>query len=172
MPDPSKGPCPKCGKVVKITQAGGYWRHKCEPGPQQQSLPVGNQSVTPEMVISKYIETRDEISQHKKEYEQKVAALKDLQSKREKFLQGMMQKLDVEKLGGESGTVFFDWKDSAVVADREHFLEWVVGDWTQRKHFLESRVSKSAVKQGHEDGKSSPPGVNYTRVKGIKIRRS
>lgn len=174
MADQWKKPCPDCGKNVTWTKAGKPRQHKCEPKeqPQQLPLPTSTGGVTPEEVIAKYIEDRDTIATLKKEFDEKVAAIKDLQAKREAFLRGMMNQHGMEKIGTAAGTVFIDWKDSATVSDREVFLKWVADDWYERKHFLESRVSKAAVKQLQEDGETSPPGVNYTKVQGVKIRRS
>ena len=192
MADPWKKPCPKCNKVVTWTQKGEPRKHKCEeesqqtdqqstqPGqpsqqtdqPAQPAQPVQQTVVTPEMVIAKYIEDRDKIASLKKEYEEKTNAIKDLQEKRERFLLGIMNRQGMEKIGTAAGTAFTDWKDSATVEGREEFLTWVADDWYKRKHYLESRVSKAAVKQAQEEGELTPPGVTYKKWKGIKIRRS
>jgi len=183
---PERKPCNLCGKLVTWTQAGKPRQHKCVPKegatlPDQvqteevvtlATQPTSPSGITPDAVISKYIETRDEISALEKVHKERVKALKEFQTKRENYLQGMMQKLGVEKLGAGAGTVFFDWKDTATVEDPDKFKTWVHADWEAHKHFLENRVSKSAVKQRHEDGKTSPDGVKYVRFKGVKIRRA
>lgn len=173
MSDPSKINCPTCGKEVRKTKAGAPWHHKCEPGDkrEEQISPIPTDKVTPDLVVAKFIEDRDKLSVMKREYEEKVQEIKDLQTKRENYLQGIMNQNGLEKIGTVAGTAFIDWKDFATVDDGEKFKEWVVGDWIERKHFLENRVSKAAVKQYHEKGKLSPPGVSYKRIKGIKIRR-
>lgn len=180
MAEVERRPCPDCGKEVTWTQAGAPRKHKCIE--KQESQPAQEQptnqpaaqpgKVTPEVVIAAYINTRDEISQLKKKHEDEVAALKELQAKREKYLGGAMNKVGAESLKTGAGTVFFDWKDSATVDDGEAFKGWVQGDWEKRKHFLPNSVSKAAVKGLHEEGKTAPPGVSYKRFKSVKIRRA
>jgi hypothetical protein len=180
---PWKKPCPDCGKELTWLADGSRPRaHKCEPKERppsgegenvenaQSSQPTG--SITADRVIEAYVATRDEISKLKKAFDAQVADMKALQEKRENWLQGEMDKLGLNSFKGEHGTAFVKYKDSATVADRENFLAWVNGDWESNQHFLENRVSKAAVKQRLEDGKTLPPGVNYVKIKGVNIRRS
>lgn len=129
-------------------------------------------TITVEQVIEKYIETRDAIEAEKKLFDAKVADLKALQENREKWLMGALDKMGATSMKAPHGTVFIDWKDSAVVADAGTFLAWVREDWDERNTFLENRVSKTAVKQRLEDGQTPPPGINYTKVKDVKVRRA
>jgi len=131
-----------------------------------------SQPVTAEAVISAYIKTRDEIEAKEKAVKAEVAELKAVQEKRAMWLMGTMDKIGATSIKGNAGTCFVDWKDSATVSDAPAFLDWVHSDWEENKTFLENRVSKTAVKQRLEDGKTPPPGVSYTKVKDIKIRRS
>lgn len=127
---------------------------------------------TAEVVIAAYIKTRDEIEAKEKAVKAEVAELKAIQEKRAMWLMGTMDKIGATSMKGTSGTAFIDWKDSATVSDAPAFLDWVHSDWEKNKTFLENRVSKTAVKQRLEDGQTPPPGVSYTKVKDIKIRRS
>lgn len=182
-------------------------------------------AITADMVIAKYIETRDQIEAEKKIYEEKVEKLKEVQAKREQWLSaellrdtpssinadmaiteyivlrdagsalkaafdddkaklgGTMEKwaawlsremgkLGVKSLKSDAGICFTDTKASATVADGELFFNWVHEDWDKRRAFLENRVSKTAVKQRLEDGETPPPGVSYTTIKDVKIRRA
>lgn len=128
-------------------------------------------AITADQVVAKYVETRDLIEQKKKACEAEVADLKALQEKRENWLKTELDKLGVESFKTAHGTAFITFKDSATVSDREAFLDWVEGDFVERKHYLENRVSKTAVKQRLEDGEPPPPGVNYVKVKDVQVRR-
>lgn len=174
---PEKKPCPECGKVLTWLQDGSRPRaHKCEPKEETQvhptEQPQAPTGVTVDMVINAYVKTRDDIAAEKKIFDNKVADLKQTQEKREKWLQGEMQKLGVDSFKAEHGTCFTKWTESATVSDGEAFMDWVFADVEKRKHFLENRVSKAAVKQRHEDKKVSPPGVNFSRFKKVQIRRA
>lgn len=126
--------------------------------------------ITADLVIEKYIETRDLIESKKKALEAELAELKEVQEKRETWLRGKMDELGVTSLKSARGTCFVDWKDSATVSDWEQFLSWVKEN--EEYDFLEHRVSKTAVKQRLDDSQPPPPGVSYTKIKDVKIRRS
>lgn len=141
----------------------------------QEAAAVARPQVTADQVIAAFVKTRDEIAKLKKEFEEAEAKLKALQERRAQWLL-----VELDKLGGGEkasiktahGTAFVEFKESATVADKEAFFGWVEEDFATRKHFLESRVSKTAVKQRLEDGETPPAGVNWVRIKDVKIRRA
>lgn len=126
---------------------------------------------TVDQVVERYIQNRDLLDKLKKEYETKCEKVKDQQEKLTAFLMGKLNESGLESMKTQHGTCFVDWKDSATVADREAFFDWIEGDFIERKQFLENRVSKTAVKALLDDGETLPPGVNYTKIKDIKVRR-
>lgn len=144
--------------------------HVAERATQAQT--EAPQQITADMVISKYVETRDQMAAKTKALKEELADLKVLQEKRELWLQGELTKLGLDSFKSAHGTAFTTWKDSATVADRQVFLDWVHKEWEDRESFLENRVSKSAVKQRLEDGELEPPGINYTKIKALQVRRS
>ena len=123
--------------------------------------------------IAMYIATRDQIAEAKAKFELETDDLKALQERRESWMLGRLDANGATSMGKPGvGTCFVDWKDSATVADGDAFLNWVHGNWAVNKQFLENRVSKTAVKQRLDEGETPPPGVNYTKIKGVKVRRS
>jgi hypothetical protein len=129
--------------------------------------------VTMAAVIAKYIETRDEIAARKKALDLALADLTTLQEKRANWLKGQLTTMGTDSAKVEGvGTVFFDWKDSAKVDDPLLFIAWVGENFPGRKHFLENRVSKTAVKADLDEGINLPPGISYTKIKDVKVRRS
>lgn len=127
------------------------------------------QQITADQVIEQYVKTRDLILEKKRALEAELEDLEALQQRRETWLRGEMDRLGVDSFKTPHGTCFTDFKDSATVKDREAFFAWV------REHeaweYLESRVSKAAVKQALDDGTPPPPGVDYSKVRDVKIRR-
>jgi hypothetical protein len=138
----------------------------------EQREPPKPQAVTADLVIEKFIETRDEIAELEKKHKAKILALKDVQEKRSMWLSGELKRQGLESFKAASGTCFKDKKDRANVADGAAFMKWVGAEFEKRKHFLENRVSKAAVKQRLEDKKLSPPGINYATFEDVKIRRA
>ena len=135
------------------------------------TVPV-KQGITADMVIAKFIETRDLIAEKNKALKVELTALKDLQEKRTNWLKGELDKLGVDSFKTKAGTCFVDMKDSATVADGEKFMNWIHEEWEERRGFLQNSVAKGAVKQRLEDGEVLPPGVKYTKFKDVKIRRA
>ncbi|MDY0282399.1 MAG: hypothetical protein RBR35_17770 [Salinivirgaceae bacterium] len=125
---------------------------------------------TVDLVIAKYVATRDELEKMKKAFDAQVADLKALQEKRELWLKGQLDALGVESLRSAHGTVFTATKTSATVADWQSFLEWVVTN--DQFDFLEHRVNKTAVVQRLDEGDTLPPGTNFTTLKTVQVRRS
>ena len=129
-------------------------------------------SVNANLVIEKFVETRDLIAEKTKALKAELADMNDIQEKRIAWLQGELTRLGIESFKGAAGTAYEVVKDSATVADRDTFFVWVHAEWETRKEFLENRISKTAVKQRLEDGEVLPPGVNYSKLKTVQIRRS
>lgn len=172
---PEKKPCPDCGKSLTWLADGSRPRaHKCvdkEEPQQTEEAPAKPQGVTADMVIAKYVESRDEIAALKKDFEEKKREIDELQSKRARWLMGRLDEVGGESLKTKAGTVFIDYKESAKVSERETFFKWVGEDFEERSQFLNSAVNKTAVKQRLEDGETAPPGTDFVRIKDIKVRR-
>lgn len=169
MAEPERKPCPECGKEVTWTNAGKPRAHKCEPknnGGSSTSEGIFDK------IIGKYIENRDLIAAIEARMKSEVAELKEQQEKIENFLAGKMQTMGLSSIKSGKGTCFEKYRESATVSDRESFFEWVHANWEENRYFLENRVSKSAVKQMIEDGDVPPPGISFTRVRGVNIRRA
>lgn len=140
-------------------------------GPDKELIMPKKNTVSIDLVIAKYVETRDELEAKKKAFDLEVMDLKAVQEKRELWLKGEMDRLGVDSFKTAAGTAFVDYKDSATVSDPVEFFDWVISDWDARKCFLENRVSKAAVKMQLDNGEVPPPGVNYVKVKDVKVRR-
>jgi len=164
--EPDRKPCPDCGREMTWLADGSRPRaHKCQPEQPHTG-------VTVDRVIEAFVKTRDELAALKKEYEARAADAKDLQDRRANWLKTKMDVLGVTQLKGIHGSVFVDYKDSATVSDGESFKAWCHADWENRSFFLANSVNKTAVKQALDDGQPPPPGVNYTKIKDVKVRRA
>jgi len=130
-------------------------------------------AITPEMVIAAYVKTRDELAAMEKAHKEAKAVLKATQEKREAWLAAQMDKAGTSILKKEgAGTCFFKTDSSATVADGQAFTDWVMEDWDNRNHFLERRVSKTAVDAAVEAGEVPPSGINYSTVRVVQVRRA
>jgi len=178
--------CPKCGRApnrltsvpypappdLNVVECMCNWIgtvNELKPQKKETTMP---QKITVDMVIEKYVATRDLIAEKKKALDAELADLKTLQEKREAWLMSEMNRVGATSLKTPHGTSYIDTQESVSVADGQTFQDWVYEDWNERRTFLTNAVSKTAVKQRLEDGQAPPPGVNFTTFKGIKVRRS
>ena len=176
--------CPKCGRTPNRLTSVSYpappdlnvvecmcnWIGTInELNPQKKETTM-TQTITVDMVIEKYVATRDLIAARTKALAAELADLKALQEKREAWLMSEMTRVGATSLKTPHGTSYIETGDSVSVADWPTFFGWVQAN--AEFEFLTHSVSKTAVKQRLEDGQAPPPGVNYTTFKGIKVRRS
>ena len=135
--------------------------------------PIVKKQITANLVIAKYLETRDLIEAKTKALNAELADLKAIQGRREQWLTAEMDRIGTDTLKMKAiGTSFFEKASSATVADGPTFMAWVGEDFEARKTYLENRVSKTAVKQGLDDNIPPPPGINYTTVRVLRVRRA
>ena len=172
-PIKEKWVCAQCGKLTcEHEKLDGYALVSMDTFVKKEETASSTISVTADLVISKFVETRDTIAKIQKRHKEEIADLKALQDRRGLWLKGQLDEMGLDSFKTAHGSCFTVEKSSASVADRQIFLDWVHADWVSREGFLENRVSKGAVKQRLEDGEVLPPGVSYTTFKDVQIRRS
>jgi len=129
-------------------------------------------NVTVDKVVEAYIKTRDTISDIKREMEERMAELEKVQEKRAQWLDAKLREVGVENIRSEHGTVYYAKKESVRVADWDKVLEHIV--MNESWELLNKAVNKTAVLElmGEERDIRKMPGVNYTAVREITVRRS
>jgi hypothetical protein len=122
-------------------------------------------------LVAKYIELREKKAQYKAEYEMKVAKLDEVMDKIEVKLLEVFDQTGMDSVKTEFGTAYTSTRNTASVADREAFMDFVKtkDEWP----LLEVRASKTAVEQFRDanDG-DLPPGINWRSERVVNIRRS
>ena len=165
--EPARKPCPECGKEVTWTQAGKPRSHKCEPKEVTVTEPAKPGTITPDVVIAAYIKTRDEISA----LNAQIKGMNAKQAAKEQWLAQNMTTSNEIGMKTLSGSCHFNTVASVKTEDWERFFTWVHEDLESRKHFFERRVSKDATKQFLEEENVLPPGVGYTTIKKVVVKR-
>ena len=154
--------------AIEEAQMGNNRRDATKAEPEQPAKKV----ITADAVIAAYIKTRDAIEAEKKIYEEKVENLKAVQAKREQWLTSELDKLKLTSFKKTGiGIAFFKTRTSATMADATQFVNWIKEDWEGRNHFLEKRVSKTAVDEAIKDGQTPPPGTSYSSTRVVQINR-
>jgi len=127
--------------------------------------------MTLDTVVESYVKTRAKI----KELEDQISELKLYQTRKEEYLNNQMQLMGVENVKTAHGTAYTTVAESVTVADQEAFFTYVkdYGAW----ELMEKRAAKTAVLQVMGDKEEGgrpyppPPGINYTSIKKINIRK-
>lgn len=123
-------------------------------------------------VIEAYVKTRDRID----ELEAEISRLKKFQAKKDEWLMSQLSALNVDSVKSTHGTVYTSVAESVTVADAEVFFEYVRRN--EAWHLLERRASKTEVlnimgdKENDSRPNSPPPGINYTAVRKVGVRRA
>lgn len=121
-------------------------------------------------LVEAYIKYRDVKAQYKAEYDAKVHKLDLVLEKIETKLMAYMNETGLESIRTGAGTAYKSIKTTASVADRDIFLDFVREQdaW----ELLETRASKKAVEDYRSANDELPPGINWSAVATINVRRS
>jgi uncharacterized protein YchJ len=121
-------------------------------------------------LVAKYIAARDMKAKldaaHKTKLEPLVAAME----KTEAAILDFFNKHGIDNAKCEAGTAFKASRTSATVNDMDAFLAFVKEN--EAWHFLEKRVAKTQVDEYVEAHKDLPPGISYTRMAALNVRRA
>jgi septal ring factor EnvC (AmiA/AmiB activator) len=128
--------------------------------------------VTIDAVIAAYVKTRDSLDKFRKEFKEREAEIKALQEKRENWLASQLTATGQTSAATPHGTAFFSSTESATVADWDVLLDYILTN--ESYELLERRVSKTAVLEimGHKRDQAPPPGINYTSIRCVNVRRN
>ena len=128
-----------------------------------------DQTVNVESIIAKYIELRDAEDKAKADYNAIVAPLKAAREGLEAYLMKLANDTGQTSFGCGAGTAFITTETHCGVADWNAVLEFVQAEglW----NMLTKSVSKTVVKEYLDAHEQLPPGINWTAMKAIQIRR-
>lgn len=120
-------------------------------------------------VVEKYILIRDRRAARKKAYEAEDEKDESLQKQIEAKLLQAFEQTGVDSCSTEFGTAYKSSRTTASVADKEAFMTFVrdAGEWP----LLEVRAAKTAVEQYKSEHGDLPPGVSWSEMTTINVRR-
>lgn len=121
-------------------------------------------------LVAKYVELRDGIERIDKKAKEDKAPLAKAMEAIESGLMKLMQDQGVKQLKTEAGTAFITQASHCGV---ENF-DAVLADMKARDDFslLNKAVSKNAVKEYIDKFERPPPGVKWTVMNEVQVRRS
>lgn len=121
-------------------------------------------------VVTAYIQLRDKKAEMKKAYDLAKADIDSQLETLENFIMEKTNELGVDSFKTSEGTAYRYETVSATVADWDKTLAFVQENnaW----NMLEHRVSKKAVEEYKAEHGAIPPGINFTSMYTIGVRRS
>lgn len=121
-------------------------------------------------LVGMYIGLRAEKDKLYNAYKDSTADIDKKLDKMEAKILEVMQKVGMEAIRTENGTVFSSTKVSSSVADKEAFLDFV------RKNDLwqlvDMRPLKAGIKEYREVNDDLPPGINWREERTVQFRRA
>lgn len=113
---------------------------------------------------------RERKAELKREYEAKVAPLDEAEEKIKNFFLKSFSQMGVDSVKTGHGTAYITTKVSVTVGDRDEFITHVKANdaW----ELLDVKANKTAVKEFREANDDLPPGLNWSEIRDINIRRS
>jgi hypothetical protein len=128
------------------------------------------EAVSPAKLIEEYIALRDAKKHADETYAEFIKVnYADRMDELERVLLDTLNKLGVDSLAGQSGTVYKKLSTSVTVADAREFRRHVIGD--EDWDVIDWRANKTAINDRVENGEALPPGVNRTTFFSVGIRR-
>jgi len=125
---------------------------------------------TVDAVVERYIKLRDRKKEMKSEFDKKVEVIDTALERCEAFLLNLLNSQGAESIRTSFGTAYVSLKTSASVSDREAFLGYVRehNEWSM----LDVRANKTVIDEYRREKEDLPPGVNWSAIRSVNIRRS
>jgi hypothetical protein len=120
--------------------------------------------------VAQYVALRDKAKEIEERHKAELKPLKDTMEMIGGLLQKFMEDNKTDAIKTEAGTCYTTTRSHAALADAEAFKQFVIGG----NHFdmLDWKANSTAVRDYIKEHKAQPPGVNFTTIQQIGVRRS
>ena len=129
----------------------------------------GEQHITTEMIIDKYIKLRDEVEAITNAAAAQCAAKKTTMATLLAALKNKFNETGETSVKTPAGTAYVENVTACRVANWDTVIQFIKE--TDNWGLLKRDVSKTAVSEYTEQNGVLPPGINWTVVKDVKVRR-
>lgn len=119
-------------------------------------------------LIKQYVQIRDYKKNADAEFKKSMERVNQALVKLEARLMQDIEDSGGNSLSGDAGTVYIKTQSNASVKDRDAFLRFVFEN--KNLEVMDVRANKAVVRELGEQG-TVVPGVNYTEVKQVGVRR-
>jgi hypothetical protein len=122
-----------------------------------------------EQRVGQFITLRDKIKAMNDAHKEKMKPYVELMETLSGVLLQHLQAMSADSVASKSGTVYRTVKNTASIADGEAFWQFLVDNnaWD----LLDKKANVTAVQDFIEQHQTPPPGVNFTSVMTVGVRR-
>lgn len=119
--------------------------------------------------INQYVALRDKIAALDKAHKEKMAPFREMLDTLGGVLLTHLGNIAADSVATPSGTVYKTTKYSAAIADGSAF--WSFVESQNAWDLIDKKANVTAVKEFIEQNHTPPPGVNFTSVATVGVRR-
>lgn len=119
--------------------------------------------------VTQFIQLRDKIKEIEKRHEEELKPYKEGKDALEAYIMQWLQALKLEHAATEAGTAYLFTRVSATVKDMSEF--WAYVQTNGLFDLIDKRANKTAVTEFVKQNGQPPPGVNYTTMLDLGVRR-
>jgi len=119
--------------------------------------------------VGQYVQLRDNIKEIEARHKEELAPFKDALEQLGNLLLSHLNSTKTDSARSKSGTAFKTTKHSATLADKQKFWDYV--ESTEQWELLDFKANVTAVGAFIEERRELPPGVNYSSIETVNVRR-
>lgn len=127
-------------------------------------------AMKPADMVASYIRLRDYKKQADDEYKKSMEKVNQAMEKLEGQMLNHLNESGADSIACGAGTVYRNTQYSASVENRDQFIEWVLAK-PERLEALDVKANKTFVKDMASDAGEVPPGVKFTQMATVGVRR-
>jgi hypothetical protein len=120
-------------------------------------------------LAAKFVRLRDKVKEIEKKHEEELKPFREARQQLEGIFATALDAANVQSMKTTGGTISATIRNSATVEDMDAFRSFVVnmGEWD----LADLRANAPAVKSWSEENKQLPPGLKFTQMRAISVRR-
>jgi hypothetical protein len=119
--------------------------------------------------IDQFVLLRDKIKMLDDAHKEKMKPFREALETLGNIMLKHRESIGADSVAGKSGTVYRTVKHSASIADVNAFWEFVVAN--EAWDMLDKKANVTAVGDFIEENQTTPPGINFTTVMSVGVRR-
>lgn len=126
-------------------------------------------SVDFETRVAQYVKLRDVIKDKEAKFKEEIKPYKELLDGLNSILLNHLNTVGGNSVSTDAGTVYRTEKNSAALSDPAAFMDYVITN--EAFDLMDRKANVTAVKEFIKEHSAPPPGVNFSSVFVVGVRR-